>query len=388
MEESNGKEISHSRQIMTKMTKSQRIGGIIFALALFLFCQNHSLNATELLFFYEKGCPHSAKINAFLRQRIKPNYPVEIKVFEIHKPANARLMTDLANIYEANDILKNGVPAVFIGDEAFQGSSRVVQRKIEEATRAAIRTRAASPLGKLAVENRGAKFKTRITLPIVIGAAAASALNPCSGAVFVLLLGTILVVSRRRNAVFGAGFSFTAASFISYFLIGFGLFTALQGSGIQHYAFIAVAVLAVLIGLWNMKDFFWRKSRLPELPESWQPLIKRSTSRITPVLAASFIGLAASLFLLPCTSGPYIVIIGMIGNSATRMQAAWLLFLYNIIFVLPFIIITLVVGLGFSTATRVEKWRKERLRKFRLIAGLFMLALGVTLIVLILLGRV
>jgi len=137
-----------------------------------------------------------------------------------------------------------------------------------------------------------------------------------------------------------------------------------------------------------MKDFFWRKSRLPELPESWQPLIKRSTSRITPVLAASFIGLAASLFLLPCTSGPYIVIIGMIGNSATRMQAAWLLFLYNIIFVLPFIIITLVVGLGFSTATRVEKWRKERLRKFRLIAGLFMLALGVTLIVLILLGRV
>jgi cytochrome c biogenesis protein CcdA/glutaredoxin len=377
---------------MIKMTQEKKARySILFLaifLALFLFGYDSSLGATELIFFYEKGCPYSARINAFLQQRIKPHYPVEVKAFEIHEPANARLMIDLANIYGANDILKNGVPAVFIGAEAFQGSSRVVQREIEGATRVAIRNRAPSPLSQLLEESPEIKSNTRITLPVVIGAAAASALNPCSGAVFVLLLGTILVVSRRRKAVLGAGFSFTAASFISYFFIGLGFFTVVQGSGIQHYAFIAVAILAVLIGLWNAKDFFWRKSKLPELPESWQPLIKRSTSRVTPVLAASFIGFAASLFLLPCTSGPYVVIIGMLGSIATRMQAIWLLLLYNTIFVLPFIAITLVVGLGFSTATKLEKWRVERLRRFRLITGLLMLALGATLIVLLLLGLI
>ncbi|NIM91164.1 MAG: hypothetical protein GTO17_09475 [Candidatus Aminicenantes bacterium] len=357
-------------------------------LALFLFVYSSSIDATELIFFYEKGCPYSAKINEFLHQRIKPHYPIEVKAFEIREPANARLMIDLANIYGADDILKNGVPAVFIGDEAFQGSSRLVQREIEGATRAALRNRAPSPLSQLPEERREVTPKTRVTLPVVIGAAAASALNPCSGAVFVLLLGTILVVSRRRRAVLGAGFSFAAASFISYFFIGLGLFTTVQSSGIQRYAYIAVAILAVLIGLWNAKDFFWRKSRLPELPESWLPLIKRSTSRVTPSLAASFIGFAASLFLLPCTSGPYIVIIGMLGSISTRMQALWLLLLYNTIFVLPFIAITLVVGLGFSTATKFEKWRVERLRRFRLITGLLMLALGATLIVLLLLGLI
>ncbi len=374
------------------MTEEKKAKYFILFLALFLllflFGYNSSLDATELIFFYEKGCPYSARINEFLQQRIKPHYPVEVRAFEIHEPTNARLMVDLANIYGANDILKNGVPAVFIGDKAFQGSSRVVQREIEGAIRAALRNRAPSPLSHLPEESQEAKSKTRVTLPVVIGAAAASALNPCSGAVFVLLLGTILVVSRRRKAVLGAGFSFTAASFISYFFIGLGLFTVVQSSGIQRYAFIAVAILAVLIGLWNAKDFFWRKSRLPELPESWQPLIKRSTSRVTPVLGASFIGFAASLFLLPCTSGPYIVIIGMLGSISTQMQAIWLLLLYNTIFVLPFIAITLVVGLGFSTATKFEKWRVERLRRFRLITGLLMLALGVTLIVLLLLGLI
>jgi cytochrome c biogenesis protein CcdA len=98
------------------------------------------------------------------------------------------------------------------------------------------------------------------------------------------------------------------------------------------------------------------------------------------------VGLAASLFLLPCTSGPYIVIIGMLANTASQMQAIWLLLLYNSIFVLPFIIITLAVGLGFTSASRVETWRREKLRRLRLVTGAVMFALGVTLIIFLLLG--
>jgi hypothetical protein len=41
-----------------------------------------------------------------------------------------------------------------------------------------------------------------------------------------------------------------------------GLFSAVQSSGIQRFATIAVSIFAVLIGLWNIKDFFWRKRRL------------------------------------------------------------------------------------------------------------------------------
>jgi len=48
-----------------------------------------------------------------------------------------------------------------------------------------------------------------------------------------------------------------------------------------------------------------------------------------------------SLFLLPCTSGPYIVIIGMLGQKVTHAVAIKLLLLYNLIFILPMILISM-----------------------------------------------
>ncbi|MFQ6070611.1 MAG: hypothetical protein ACE5LC_08830, partial [Candidatus Aminicenantales bacterium] len=257
---------------------------LLFSSFLLMLILISPLTAVEILFFYEKGCPHSAKINAFLEKRIKPNYQVEVRAYEIHEPSHARLMTELARTFQATSILKKGVPAVFVGTHAFQGSSRAVQRKIEEATREALRENVLSPFNIIAQKKRGKKPGFGLTLPAVIGAATASALNPCSGAVFALLLATILVSSRGKNKVFAAGFSFTLATFISYFLIGLGLFSFVRDIRVQHYAVLAVAVLAVLIGLWNIKDFFWKKSRLPELPLGWQHFIKRSTSRFTPLL--------------------------------------------------------------------------------------------------------
>jgi len=361
---------------------------ILLAIFLLLFAIPSAL-ATELLFFYEKGCPDSRRVNDFLQKRIKPNYPVEIKAYEIHDPDNSELMINLARVYGAEDIIEKGVPAVFISDKAFHGGSRVVQRRIEEIVRKAVRDKADSPLSRLPAETQREKSKAAVTLTAVIGAAAVDSINPCACTVLVLLLGTVLVASKRRKALLGAGFSFTAACFISYFLMGFGLFTAVQVSGIQHYIYITVSILAVFLGIWNTKSSIWQERWFNiEVPKSWQPLVKRITSNITSVIGAFFMGFLISLFLLPCTSGPYIVIIGMLGNTATRTQAVWLLLLYNTIFVLPFIIITLIVGLGFTTTARVETWRRERLRRFHLITGIFMLALGITLIVLLLTGTI
>ena len=344
------------------------------------------LQAAELLFFYETGCPHCAKIDDFLQKRIKPNYRIEIKKYEIHEADNSNLMLELARAYDAKDILKNGTPAVFIGDKAFHGSSRAIQRKIEQAIRIALRAKTASPLSRIRTKRRDEGFRSKLTLSAVIGAAAVDAINPCACAVLVLLLGTILLASnRKRSTVLGAGLAFTAACYSSYFLMGLGLFKAIQIVGLQQIIYIVVSVLAIFIGLWNVKDAFWKGHWFSiEVPKSWQPSLKRLTSSITSVPGAFFIGLLVSLFLLPCTSGPYIVIIGMLSSMATRLQAIWLLVLYNAIFIMPFVIITLGVGLGFTTTARVEMWRQERMQGFHVITGTVMLVLGISMVILVL----
>jgi len=355
-------------------------------LLLLFFCP--SLSAGELLFFYEKGCPDCKKINDFLENRIKPNYAVSIREYEIHEYGNASLLIELARVYRAEDILTKGTPAVFIGDKAFQGSSRIVQRKIEEAVRYALRSETESPLSRIQRGEEGGKLTTKITLPAVIGSAAVDSINPCACAVLVLLLGSVLLVSdRKRKAVLASGFAFTAACFISYFFMGFGLFSAVRVAGIQHYVYIAVAVLAVLVGLWNMKEVFRKGQGISVgVPKSWQPKLKKITSNIASVPGAFFMGFLISLFLLPCTSGPYIVIIGMLGDTATRMQAVWLLLLYNAIFILPFVVITLGVGLGLTTTARVEIWRQKNLARLHFITGFIMFALGITMFVLLAVG--
>lgn len=361
---------------------------IAFSNARTISAEPDTAGHVELVFFYETGCPKCARIDAFLNERIVPNYPVEIVKLEIHELNHANIMLRLAEIYQSDEIIKDGTPAVFIGEQAFQGDNRLTQRHIEQAVRKAVRTRPPSPFDKLPDDIRQVSMSRQLTLSAVIGAAAVDAINPCACAVLVLLLGTILVSSKRkRSHILGAGFAFTAACFISYFLLGLGLFSVIRIAGIERFIYIFVAALALLIGLWNIKDYFWLGRWFSiEVPKSWRPTVKRITTNITSIPGAFGSGIVVSLLLLPCTSGPYVVIIGMLSNTSTRWEAVGYLLLYNLIFVLPFVLITLGVGLGFTTTARVEAWRQKKLGKMHFITGLIMLALGLIMLGMVMFG--
>jgi len=81
-----------------------KIPAALFLIFLFLWILIPVGLASDLLFFYEQGCPECAAIRNFLNKRIKPNYPVEIKKYEIHEPGNANLLLNLARVYQARDI--------------------------------------------------------------------------------------------------------------------------------------------------------------------------------------------------------------------------------------------------------------------------------------------
>lgn len=345
------------------------------------------VNEVEIFYFYESGCASCEKLEDFFEQRLKPNYPVVISRYEIHTSDNANLLLGLAEAYNAKDIIEEGAPAVFIGDKAFHGASQKTLRGIEEAVRAAAGSGAPSALSGPAKEQKS--VRKQLTISAVIGASAVDAINPCAFGVLTLLLSTMLIFSRSstRRRVINAGFAFTAATYICYLLMGFGLFTAIQVAGLQHYIYIGVSVLAIVVGLWNTKDFFWYERGINiEVPQSWQPRLKQITRSVTSVPSAFIIGCLVSVLLLPCTSGPYVVIIGMLSDTATRMQAVRLLLLYNLIFVLPFIIITLGVGFGLTSPARIEQMRQKWLKRLHLATGIFMLALGATMITLLIIG--
>jgi len=354
----------------------------------FLFLSLFSLQgfaeekSVELLFFYEAGCPHCARIDRFLNERIKTNYQVVIKKYEVHKPENARFLLRFAEFYKM-DVY---TPAVLVGDTLIKGDERSSFRAIEASVREALRTSASSPLSLIEI---GEGLKQKISIAAVLSAAAVDAVNPCACAVLVLLLGTILTGRKNRRHVIRAGLAFTASTLISYLLMGTGLFFAIRITGIQGYIYIGVSILAILIGLGNLKDYLWPERWFSmEVPRSWRPRLQAITTRVTSVTGAFGIGFLVSIFLLPCSSGPYVVVIGMLSESSFRLSAIWLLLMYNLIFILPFIAITLGVGYGLTTTARVERVRREKIRQIHFITGLIMLAIGSGLILLVVTGNI
>jgi cytochrome c biogenesis protein CcdA len=69
----------------------------------------------------------------------------------------------------------------------------------------------------------------------------------------------------------------------------------------------------------------------------------------------------------------------MLGHSETLLRAIWLLLLYNFIFILP--MITISIGMYFGmNVEKAEETRNKNLKVLHLIAGVIMVIMGLFLI--------
>jgi cytochrome c biogenesis protein CcdA len=212
--------------------------------------------------------------------------------------------------------------------------------------------------------------------------AAVDAINPCEFAILILLMATMLIDEENRKKALLTGLAFSAAIFIAYFLMGIGLFTLIRQYTLSFTGIFykVVGILAIVIGLLNVKDYFWYgKGVLMEVPQSWRPKMKSLIKGVTNPVGAFSVGLLVSLFLLPCTSGPYVVILGMLASKVSFAKAVFYLILYNLIFILPMLIIVFAMYWGL-TPEKAEDWRKNKIRLLHLIAGVILIALGVVIL--------
>lgn len=225
-----------------------------------------------------------------------------------------------------------------------------------------------------------------LSLAKILVLAGADAVNPCALAVLVLVLVTILTVKKSKKEVLKAGFAFTLAVFIFYILYGLimiGLFKsfALAIAGIRIYIYKVLAVFAMFLGTLNIKDSLFYKpgGTLTEMPLSLRPKMKRLISKITSPKGAFVVGIFVTIFLLPCTIGPYIVASGILSSIDFLSTIPWLL-VYNLIFILPMLAITFIIYLGYSTVEKVGGWKESNIRYLHLIAGIILFVIGLLML--------
>ncbi len=329
----------------------------------------------EIVYFYDVGCPDCVRIAAFLARMEEEHAGLLIHRKNIRTDNIISILQRLEYLYQ---VKPTSVPVIFIDEQVFTGAGRAVKFRIEQEIARAFAAGSISPLARLAAADIAREgIVHAVTIPVVIAAAAADSINPCAFTVLLLLLGTLSIAGKKKRLAL-IGIAFTTAIFISYFLIGIGLYSAIGAADIQRIIFLVSAGLAILLGAWNLKNYLWagRWSAI-RVPLAWQSTLQRITTNIASVPGAFVSGFLVSLFLLPCSSGPYIVILGLLAETATRNHAMALLALYNLIFVLPLVIITMAVSAGYITTARAERWRTNRQSQFSLVSGAVMLTIGV-----------
>ena len=225
----------------------------------------------------------------------------------------------------------------------------------------------------------GGTTMTHLPLLTVIGAAAVDSINPCAIGVLVFLLTFLFSMKDKRRKVVAIGLTYIAMVYLSYFAAGLGLIRVLSGFTFLQYVYKATAIILIIGGLIDIKDALTKsKKPLLAIPQSASPIIKKYIYQAS-VPAAIVLGILVSLFELPCTGGVYIAILSMISKQGFTGEGVWLLALYNVIFVLPLLIILLLVTRGLSHK-KVDEWRKGNKHGMRLVIGVAMIILAILML--------
>src|SRR3989344_6389200 len=184
----------------------------------------------------------------------------------------------------------------------------------------------------------------QLTLGIIIAAALADSINPCVFGVLIFLLAYMTKVFKNTARMLIAGLIYITTVYVTYFLMGVGIFTLAYTAGLAKPFYWFAASIAIIAGLFEIKDYFWygKGFSLQMIPGASQRIkhYSKAMEKLEtrhPVLSlgvAALLGVFVVFVELPCTGAPYLAILGMLstGDFASGVP---LLLLYNLIFILP-----------------------------------------------------
>ncbi|MCK5281971.1 MAG: hypothetical protein KAK00_01050 [Nanoarchaeota archaeon] len=216
--------------------------------------------------------------------------------------------------------------------------------------------------------------------------ALADTVNPCALAVFILfLIGIMSYDPTKGKKVLTAGAAFVTAVYICYFIYGLIIIKFWQIvqalTSVRLILYTILGVVSIVLGLLHFKDFLWYKKGglATEMPAGWRGKVKRMMLGITSAKGAFLMGAFVTLFLMPCTMGPYLIAGGILSALELVKAIPWLI-VYNLIFILPLYGIVLIVYFGFKKVEDISGWKDRNIRYLHLVIAILMLFIGVAIL--------
>ncbi len=218
-----------------------------------------------------------------------------------------------------------------------------------------------------------------LLLPAVLLTGLVDGINPCAMAILLFFVSFLFTIRKSRASIARMGAVYIAAVYGVYFMVGLGLLrasTLFQG----HWLGQAGAVLLMVLGMTNLLGAVFPRFPIRlEIPEVGKEGLKTWMYRAT-LPASLILGALMGLESFPCSGGPYVAILGLLGSQAGFWEGLGYLALYNVMFILPLVV---VLGLSLNPVLggKIQAWERSSSRTVRGTTGGVMAALGLGLLV-------
>ncbi len=219
---------------------------------------------------------------------------------------------------------------------------------------------------------------TSLTIPILVGAAIIDSINPCAFGVLIFLLAYLFKNFNSRKLVLIHGFTYIGAVFLTYLIAGLLLLPIISQLGrISTGAYIGIGIILIIFGILEIKDFFFYGKGptlgiIPSASKRIEVMVKNITGKLS---TSFFLGVFVALVELPCTGAVYLGVLALVSIAGLNGNNFLLLVIYNLLFILPLVVILLLIHRGGQTE-QFEKWREKYRGHMRLAIGLLLIFLG------------
>ena len=215
----------------------------------------------------------------------------------------------------------------------------------------------------------------RWLLPLVAVSALLDSINPCAFSVLLLTVAFLFSIGKSRGELLKIGGVYVAGIFVAYMLIGLGILSALHLFNTPHFMAKVGAGLLVLLGLIGLVSGLFPSFPIKlGIPHGVHKKIAALMVKIT-LPTAFVLGALVGLCEFPCTGGPYLMVLGLLHDRDTYGSGLGYLLLYNLIFILPLVVL-LAIASDANVVGRLRAWQQKERGVMKIVGGAAMIVLG------------
>lgn len=338
-----------------------------------------------ILFFSSETCGECREVAAYLDQLAASGIPLEVHRYSFEDVTSASLRHGLDLLYKVPEENWYVVPTVFIGRTVLLRADEIQSRLPHLLATVTTKDTAflLSYLTTTTTAEPASGFAPSLSIGTVLGAGLIDGINPCAFATLLFFLSYIILRSGSRRQILLVGCSFAAGIFCAYFLAGLGLEQIVTRtswfSTVARWFYGILGLLSVCLAVFSFRDAARAAHgsaaemtlQLPGEEKSRIRSLIRAVagSRLMP-LWAFLVAFPVALLEFLCTGQTYLsTIVLIIAYQGLHSHTLLLLLLYNLLFILPLLVITVLAAAGISSE-RLRSWFTRHMSASKLLGSL------------------